>query len=118
MTIRLFRSTFAWVALAVLVAGCQTTAIRSAWFDTKFAGKPLRKIVVSASLGGTAERRGFEEAFANKLRASGVEAVAGHILRLDDPALPDAAFDAAVLGTGAQGLLFVRLLGVDTRTQV
>jgi hypothetical protein len=112
------RSAFAWIALATLVSGCQTTSIRSAWFDTDFAGPPLRKIVVSARVGGTAESRGVEDAFVEKLRASGVDAVAGHTARLDQPGMPDPAFSAAVAGTGAQGLLLIDLLGVDTRTQV
>jgi hypothetical protein len=78
----------------------------------------MRKIVVSASVGSTADSRGFEDSFVDKLRAVGVEAVTGHSIQLDNAALPDPAFDAAVLNTGAQGLLLVRLLGVDTRTQV
>jgi hypothetical protein len=118
MALRSFRSTFAGVALVALLAGCQTTSIQSAWFDTGFAGPPMRKVVVSASVGGTADSRTVEDVFVEKLRAAGVEAVAGHTVRLDVPGLPDASFTESVLGTGAQGLLLVRLLDVDTRTQV
>ena len=113
-----FRSKLALFALVALVSGCQSTSLRSAWFDTDFAGPPMRKIVVSASVGSTADSRAFEDSFADMLRAVGVEAIAGHSVRLDDPSLPDASFDAAVVNTGAQGLLLVRVLGVDTRTQV
>ena len=74
MTLRL---KFALIALVALVSGCQSTSLRSAWFDTDFTGPPLRKIVVSASIGSTADSRGFEDSFADKLRAVGVEAVAG-----------------------------------------
>jgi len=112
------RCATALIALVALVSGCQSTTLRSAWFDTDFAGPPLRKIVVSASLGSAADSRGFEDSFADKLRGVGVQAIAGHTVRLDDAGLPDASFDAAVVDTGAQGLLLVRLLGVDTRTQV
>ena len=113
-----FRSLLVLLALAALVSGCQSTSIRSAWFDTDFAGPPLRKIVVVGNVNSTADSRVLEDTFVEKLRAAGVEAVAGHTVRLDEPGLPDAAFDAAVLNTGAQGLLLVTLLGVDTRTQV
>jgi hypothetical protein len=113
-----FRSMMALVALAALVSGCQNTSIRSAWFDTDFPGPPMRKLVVSGSAGSAAEARVFEDIFVEKLRAAGVEAVAGHTVRLDDPSLPEASFVAAVVGTGAQGLLLVRVLGVDTRTRV
>lgn len=104
--------------LLIALAGCQNTSIRSAWFDTDFAGPPMRKIVVYADLGTIAQSRVFEDTFVAQLRATGVEAVAGHAtLGLDD-ATPDNRFAAAITGTQAQGLLLVRLLGVDTRTQV
>jgi len=112
------RTMSALVVVAALVSGCQSTSIRSAWFDTDFAGPPLRKLVVSGNASGTAEGRVFEEIFVEKLRAAGVDAVAGHTVRLDDPSLPEASFVAAVASTGAQGLLLVRVLGVDTRTRV
>jgi len=112
------RSLFAWLVLATLVSGCRTTSIRAAWFDTDFAGPPLRKIVVSSRVGGTAESRAVEEAFVAELRGFGLEAVAGHTVRLEDPGMSDEAFKTALANTGAQGLLLVDLLGVDTRTQV
>lgn len=103
---------------AALLASCQTTSIRSAWFDTDFAGPPLRKVVVTGDFTTTTDNRTFEDTFAQKLRDAGVDAIAGHTVRLADPGASDASFVAAVVNTGAQGLLFVRLLGVDTRTQV
>lgn len=115
-----FRSTLAWaaVALAALVSGCETTTIRSAWFDTEFTGPPMRKIVVLGGGISSIESRVFEDQFVEKLRAAGVEAVAGHTLGLDDDKLGSDAFASKVNDTGAQGLLLVRLLNVDTRTQV
>jgi hypothetical protein len=113
-----FRSLFALAALAVLATGCQSTTIRSAWFDTNFAGPPMKKIVVSGSVNTTAASRVFEDTFVARLRAVGVDAVAGHTLRLDDASMSDKTFGEAVVNTGAQGLLFVSLLNVDTRTQV
>ena len=112
------RSIFLWAALLALLSGCQSTSIRSAWFDTDFTGPPLRKIVVAGSVSGVADGRLVEDTFVEKLRAAGVDAIAGHSIRLDDPKLPEASFDAAVMNTGAQGLLLVNLLDVDTRTQV
>ncbi len=113
-----FRSLSVLLALAALVSGCQSTSIRSAWFDTDFAGPPFRKVMVVGDVGTTAGARTFEDDFAAKLRAAGVEAIASHTVKLDDPDVTEAAFVAAVANSGAQGLLLVRLLGVDTRTQV
>lgn len=105
-------------AVAILCAGCQSTAIRSAWFDTNFAGPPMRKVVVVVEAGSTADSRSAEDAFVARLRTEGVEGVAGHSLRLDEPEVTDERFTRGVVDSGAQGLLLVRVLGVDTRTQV
>ena len=113
-----FRSLSILLALAALVSGCQSTSIRSAWFDTDFAGPPFRKVMVVGDIGTTAGARAFEDDFAAKLRAAGVDAIASHTVKLDDPNVTEASFVAAVTGSGAQGLLLVRLLGVDTRTRV
>jgi hypothetical protein len=113
-----FRSMLALAALAVLASGCQNTTIRSAWYDTDFGGPPMKKIVVSGSVNTTTASRVFEDTFVARLRAAGVDAVAGHTLRLGDAGQSDKSFGDAVVNTGAQGLLFVALLDVDTRTHV
>jgi hypothetical protein len=105
-------------ALLTLVAGCQTTSIQSAWYDTNFRSGPMRKIVVVGSVDSISDGRVFEDIFAEKLRAAGVEGVAGYTVIADEARAAEAPFAAAVAKTGAQGLLLVRLLRVDTRTQV
>ena len=108
------------LALALLLGGCQSTStsLRSAWFDSEFAGPPLRRIVVVGSIDSVTDGRVFEDAFAERLRASGIEGIAGYTVIPDAARASDASFAAAVVNSGAQGLLLVRLLGVDTRTQV
>lgn len=112
------RSLLLPLALLTFVAGCQSTSIRSAWYDTNFRGGPMRKIVVVGSVDNVADGRVFENIFAEKLRAAGVDGVAGHTVIADDARAGDAEFASAVAKSGAQGLLLVRLLRVDTRTQV
>jgi len=112
------RSPFLLLALVTLVAGCQTTSIQSAWYDTNFRGGPMRKIVVVGSVNSVADGRVFEDIFAEKLRAAGVEGIAGYTVIADETRGTEAQFATAVASTGAQGLLLVRLLRVDTRTQV
>lgn len=106
------------VAAALAVAGCASTSIRSAWFDASYAGGPLRKILVVGVHGSLADTRVFEDIFAQKLRAAGVDGVPGYTAM--PPGVPpgDPAWNAAVEASGADGLLSVRLLRVDTRTQV
>jgi hypothetical protein len=112
------RSLFLPLALLTLVAGCQTTSIQSAWYDTNFRGGPMRKIVVVGSVNTISDGRLFEDIFAENLRAAGVEGVAGYTVIADEARAGEAPFANAVANTGAQGLLLVRLLRVDTRTQV
>lgn len=112
------RALLAWAAIVLLVSGCQSTSIRSAWFDTSFAGPPMTKIVVAGNFQRTSDGRLLEDIVVAKLRASGVDGIAAHALRMDDPSMTQEAFRAAVVDSGAQGLLLVSLLGVDTRTQV
>jgi hypothetical protein len=77
----------------------------------------MRKIVVVGDVGATASNRTLEDAFVERLRAAGVDAIPGHAVAFD-PTTSDATFVAGVASSGAQGILLVRLLGVDTRTSV
>jgi hypothetical protein len=100
------------------LAACQTTSIKSAWFDPGYTGGPMKKIVVVGVGGNVVNRRVFEDVFAQKLRAAGVEGIPGYTVIQDDARAAEAPFAAAVEKSGAQGALMVRLLGVDTKTQV
>jgi hypothetical protein len=103
---------------ALVLAACASTTIRSAWFDTSYTGGPMKRIVVVGVGGQLADRRVFEDSFASQLRAAGVEGIPGYTVAPDEARMDNAAFAAAIERTGADGLLIVRLLNVDTRTQV
>jgi len=111
-------SIFSLLLVTLLLAACQTTSINSAWFDPNFTGGAMKKIAVVAAGTNLSNRRVFEDIFAQRLRDAGVAGVAGYTVIPDEARAVEAPFTAAVTKTGAQGLLVVRLLGVDTRTQV
>jgi hypothetical protein len=111
------RSLLAFAALALL-AGCQATSIQSAWFDSSYKGGPFRKIVVIASDGTTADSRVFEDIMVQSLQAAGVAAIPGYTTVPPDARRAEAPFAAAVAATGADGVILVRLIRVDTKTQV
>lgn len=115
---RKLTSIFSVPVASLLLAACQTTSINSAWFDPSFTGGPMKKIDVVAVGTNLTNRRVFEDIFAQKLRDAGVDGVAGYTVVPDEARATEAPFNAAVARTGAQALLVVRLLGVDTRTQV
>ena len=106
------------VAAAFVLAACQTTSIQSAWYDTSYKGGPFRKVVVIASDGTTADSRVFEDIFVQKLQAAGVQAVPGYTTVPPDARRTESTFAPAVAATGADGVILVRLLRVDTKTQV
>lgn len=103
---------------SLMLAGCASTTIQSAWFDPTFAGPPMKKIDVIGVGTDLTNRRVFEDIFAQKLREAGVDGVAGYTVIPDEARAAQQPFTDAVVRTGAQGLLVVRLLGVATRTQV
>jgi hypothetical protein len=113
------RAIAAGAVLLVALAGCQSTSIQSAWFDPAYTGGPMQKIdVVGVGSGNVSDRRVFEDIFAQKLRAVGVDGVPGYTVMADDARVAEGPFSTAIEKSGAQGLLVVRLLGVDTKTQV
>jgi hypothetical protein len=115
---RKLTSIFSLVFVVLVLAACQSTSIQSAWFDPKFTGGAMKKIDVIAVGTNLSNRRVFEDIFAQRLRDAGVDGVAGWTVIPDEARAAEAPFTEAVTRTGAQGLLVVRLLGVDTRTQV
>jgi len=106
------------LAVTLLLTACQTTSIQSAWYDTSYKAGPFRKIVVIASDGTTADSRVFEDIFVQKLLAAGVQAVPGYTTVTPDARRTESTFAPAVAATGADGVILVRLLRVDTKTQV
>jgi len=103
---------------ALLLAACQSTSIKSAWYDTNYKGGTLGKVVVVASDGTTADSRVFEDIMVQKLTAAGVQAIPGYSTVPPDARRGEGPFSAAISATGADGVLMVRLLRVDTKTQV
>ena len=106
------------VGFGLLLAGCATTTLRSAWFDSSFGGGPMKRILVVGVTGSLTDRRVFDDLFVQALNDRGVQGLPGFQF-IDNAATATAeVFDAGVARSGADGLLLVRLLGVDTRTQV
>jgi hypothetical protein len=106
------------VGVVVALAACQTTSFRSAWFDTSYNGGVLKKVVVIASDGTTSDSRVFEDVFVQRLNAAGVIGVPGYSTIPPGARGSEGPFSAAVAAIGADGVLMIRLLRVDTRTQV
>jgi hypothetical protein len=103
----------------LMLAGCASTTLQSTWMDPGFTGGPFKKIfVVGLSARDVTTRRVFEDVVVGKLQAAGVQAVPAWQSFQAEGAVTEAAMEAAVAQSGADGLLLTRLLGIDTRTSV
>ena len=115
---RPLRHSLLLLVAAALLAGCASTTLTNAWFDPSYAGGPMRKILV-VGVGGTLDTgRTLEDIFAQKLTAAGVQGIPGYQFLPDAARQNEPSWNAGVAASGADGVLVVRLLGVDTRTQV
>lgn len=107
------------VALAWLVAGCASTTLQSTWRDPAYAGGAFKRIFVLAlSTRDVTARRVIEDVVVAKLAAGGVEGVPAWQSLPNDGPVPESALAAAVTASRADGMLMVRLLGVDTQLTV
>jgi hypothetical protein len=103
---------------ALFVAACASTTLQSAWYDTTYRGPPFKRILVVGVGADAANRRIFEDIFSQRLSATGTQGVPGYRFLPDDARTNEPAWNAGVAQSGADGLLLVRVLGVDTKTQV
>jgi len=106
------------IAAALVLASCASTTLQSTWRDPAYTGTPFKRLfVVGLSARDGTARRVLEDVLVAKLKAGGVDAVPGWQF-LEDGPMDEAGFGAAVGRSGADGLLMVRLLGVETQTTV
>jgi hypothetical protein len=104
--------------VALLLAACASTSLQSAWYDTSYAGGPFKKILVVGVGASLADRRVFEDIFAQQLTATGTQGIPGYQFLPDDARKNEPGWNQGVGASGCDGLLLVRVLGVDTKTQV
>ena len=115
---RKLAATASLLLVTLLLGGCQTTTLQSAWFDPSFTGGPMHRIAVVAVGVTPANRRLTEDVFAERLRALGVEGAPGWSIVSDTARGSPEAFTEALRASGAEAVLVIRLLGVDNRTHV
>lgn len=104
-------------AAALALTACATTSIKDSWVDPTARAAPFRKVIVIAVDGDVTMQRIFEDVMAEKLRAVGVEGIQGYRYLPQGRATED-QMQAAVVQSGADGLMLVRSKGVRTETEV
>ena len=106
------------VAAALVLGACASTSLQSAWYDTSYQGGAFKHILVVGVGSNVANRRVFEDIFSQRLSATGTQGIPGYRFLGDEARANEPGWNAGVAQSGADGLLLVRLLGVDTRTHV
>ena len=119
------RALYASVRWLVIVAGisvlvgCASTTLQSTWMDPGYRGGPFKRfLVVGLSARDVTARRVLEDVVVHKLKAGGVEALPGWQFLASNGPADEAAFTAAVAKSGADAMLMVRLIAVETQTTV
>ena len=103
---------------ALMLGGCASTSLQSAWYDTSYSGGPFHKILVVGVGATVADRRVFEDSFAQQLNAVSTQGIPGYQFLPDDARQNEPGWNQGVAASGCDGLLLVRVIGVDTKTQV
>ena len=107
------------VAGISVLAGCASTTLQSTWMDPGYRGGPFKRfLVVGLSARDVTARRVLEDVVVHKLKAGGVEALLGWQFLASNGPADEAAFTAAVAKSGADAMLMVRLIAVETQTTV
>lgn len=106
------------VALAAALTGsaCSSTKLIALWKDPRHRAPAFRKILVIGFTLSPANRRDFEAAIANRLeRRRGVTAVMSSKLIPREDALNRKKIEAAIRGSGIDGVLVTRVISSKVR---
>ena len=96
-----------------LPASCATTKMTDTWKDDNYRGT-IRKVVVVGIFKEPDTRKIFEDEFADRLRARGVDATASHKI-ISEAELPDKDVGIGkIRKLGADGILVTRVMDMET----
>jgi len=112
------RFVFFLFAFLCLTASCATTKMTDVWRDDNYRGT-IRKVVVVGIFKESDTRKIFEDEFADRLRARGLDAIASRKL-VSDAEMPDKdVVIRKIRESGADTVMVTRVMDMETvKTQV
>ena len=116
-----FRAQWLWLFVALLAAcsAVPSPNVTTGWRDPNFKGPPFRKVfVIGLSAQSLSDQRGFENLMVSALQNVGIAAVPGWQFMPTDRTPDQATMRAAVVQSGADATLLVRLSGWQTEGSV
>ena len=93
------------ILLAALAGGCASTSLTNQWKNPDYADGPMRRMMVVGVSQHPSVRRSFEDVFAAKLNAAGVDAIPSYYLIREEGEVDQAVLESAVQKAGADGVL-------------
>jgi hypothetical protein len=104
--------------VAALLCACASTSLVNQWKSPDYSGGPVRKVMVVGVAKQPSVRRVFEDEFAAKLKAAGVEAIPSYTQIGEDGLADPAAIEPIIGKLGVDGVLITRLVKKEKQTQV
>ncbi|MBW2658832.1 MAG: hypothetical protein JRC87_04415 [Deltaproteobacteria bacterium] len=102
--------------LFLTFSGCSSTKLVQSWSETNFEGQPLKRILVIGIMRGDQQRRIYEDTLVTRLKAAGINGVAGYTLISDTEDYNDKAIiKVAVRKSGADSALIATLVSVKEK---
>ncbi len=103
---------------ALLMTGCATTQLTSAWKDPAYKGPP-HKIMIVGITKKPVNKRIFEDEFVRQLKAKGIDAVASYTVMADRKQGDHEVIAMKLKEQGADAVLITRLVSKKTvRTDI
>jgi hypothetical protein len=101
-------------AVLLLISACSSTTLVQSWQEPTFAGPAMQKVLIMGLFHDPLDRRFFEDEFADKFSASGVQAVPSYTL-IPNPEDFDEEKEvaAAVKQAGVDAVLIAELKALD-----
>jgi hypothetical protein len=102
---------------ALALIGCSTaTPIISDWRNPAYGSGSFQRLLIGGPSGDTSVRRNFEDEFVAQLRASNIDALASYSYLPENESLDENNLKQAAQKARADGLLLVRSLKVQEKT--
>ena len=103
------------VALVMLLAGCASTEITTAWKDKTYTGGPLKNVMVICVSEKLETRKMFEEHFVESFKSHGVNAVASISEVSADKEVKTELIKSKAQKLGMEAVFITHLVGVEEK---
>jgi len=106
------------VSAALGLLSCSSTQVVNQWSNPAYTSPSFKKVIVIGVTKQTAIRRSFEDEFAARLKAAGVNAVPSYLYISQDGPVGEAVLKQALKEAGADGVIITRLVRVQQKTEI